>query len=181
VGLAAGVAGDLEGKGSGKKGGKQRGSNGISWGCSPTVGAWRGGRNPAGGRARGGRWLGLKGGGAPAFLWRRKAVEYVRLGVAVLLMTTAYSGRTPSRRIGGGARRQRAARRRHPAATQSRTRRGAAEAARGARARGMAGTLVSRPGTPWPWHWAQMGSGGPGWPERLRSGSSLRAQPKRIG
>jgi hypothetical protein len=79
---------------------------------SPAVGAWRGGRNPAGGGARGGRRLGSKGGGAPAFPRRWEAVVYVRLDVAVLLATLVGSGEQPRRRTevaassamaGGGA------------------------------------------------------------------------------
>jgi hypothetical protein len=42
------------------------------------------------------------GGGALELLRRRKAVEYVRLGAWMLVVTAACSGRTSSRRIGGG-------------------------------------------------------------------------------
>jgi hypothetical protein len=88
---------------------------GSTWGCSPTAGVWRGGRNPAGPGAQGVRWLGFKGGGAPAFPWRWEAAEGVQLDVLELLVMAACSGRAPSQRIGGRVRRWRAARRRHRA------------------------------------------------------------------
>jgi hypothetical protein len=43
-----------------------------------------------------------RGGGALELLRRWEAVEYARLGAWMLVVTAACSGRTPSRRIGGG-------------------------------------------------------------------------------
>jgi hypothetical protein len=46
---------------------------------------------------------GSRGGDALELLQRREAVEYARLGAWILMVTTACSGRTPSRRIGAAA------------------------------------------------------------------------------
>jgi hypothetical protein len=166
---------------------------GISWGCSPTAGVWRGGRNPAGGGARGGRRLDFKGDGAPAFLRRRKAVVYVRLGVAVLLATLVGSSEHPRRRTvaaagsaKAGSTPRREARQRQLGLGHARGLRRSSFISRGALDSLGAHAKDSRqrrPGRVRHGHWPRPGSR-PGWAKADldwaggRDGSSLRARPR---
>jgi hypothetical protein len=170
---------------------------GISMEDSPAAEAWRGDRNLAGGGARGGWRLGFKGGGAPAFLRRREAVEYVRLGVAVLLALSSSPEGALSRKsttaaaaLGSAPARRRGA---------SRARRGAATVQLGhaSLARGL--NRGSRPARAWRARQGRLAAAavsamdtaasgsGPGWAKAGRGwtggrdGSGLQARPGRIG